>query len=76
MRVGEAKHQHVLHRLFAEVMVDAIDLIFGEDLVRRAVELRAVFRSVPNGFSMMTRRTPRDFIGQAGRAQMWRWPVA
>ena len=30
--VGEAQHQQVLHRLLAEIMVDAIGLIFGERL--------------------------------------------
>ncbi len=30
-RVGEAQREDVLHRLLAEVMVDAVDLVLGED---------------------------------------------
>ena len=33
--IGEAEHQHVLHGFLAQVVVDAEDLVFGEDLVRR-----------------------------------------
>ena len=40
--VGEAKDQDVLDRLFAQVVVDAVDLALVEDLVHLAVErLRA-----------------------------------
>ena len=43
-------------RLLAEEVVDAEDLLLGEDLVDRVVELAgADSRSVPNGFSMMIR---------------------
>ena len=30
--VGEAQHQQVLHRLLAEVVIDAVGLAFGEGL--------------------------------------------
>ena len=33
MRVGEPQHEDVLHRLLAQVVVDAIDLVLGEDFV-------------------------------------------
>ena len=31
-RIGKAQRQQVLHRLFAEIVIDAVDLIFLEDL--------------------------------------------
>ncbi len=37
-RVGEAQHHQVLHRLFAEIVVDAIDLPLGEHLADRLVD--------------------------------------
>ena len=36
--VGEAEHQDVLHRLLAEVVIDAIGLIFAQHLVHVLVE--------------------------------------
>ena len=38
-RVGEAEIQDVLHRLLAEVVIDAEDGRFGKDLVEDAVQL-------------------------------------
>ena len=58
--VGEPQHQDVLHGLLAEVMVDAIDLMLGKDLVDPFVEFAALARSVPNGFSITTRLGPRS----------------
>ena len=37
--IGEAQSEQVLDRLFAEVVVDAIDLILGEDLGDLVVDL-------------------------------------
>ncbi len=37
--VGKAEHQNVLHRLFAQVVIDAEDLVFLEDRVDLAVQL-------------------------------------
>ena len=34
--VGETKHQDVLDGFFAEVMIDAVDLLFADDLQRVA----------------------------------------
>ena len=56
--IGEAQHQQVLHGLLAQIMVNAIHLIFGKDLVDLRVERRAVSRLLPKGFSMTTRRGP------------------
>ena len=54
--VGEAQHQQVLHRLLAEVVIDAIGLALGEAPGhRRAMTSRALSRSRPIGFSTMTR---------------------
>jgi hypothetical protein len=36
--VGEAQHQHVLDGLFAEVVIDAVDLIFAQVTVQIVVE--------------------------------------
>jgi hypothetical protein len=54
--VGEAEREDVLHRLLAEVVVDAEDLRLAEGSRRRvACSARARARSLPNGFSTMTR---------------------
>ena len=57
--VGEAEDQEVLDRLLAEVVVDAVDLLLDEDVCRRSLSSRALARSRPNGFSMITRTKPR-----------------
>ena len=58
--VGEAQRQQVLHRLFAEVVIDAVDLIFLEDLGDRVVDLPIDdSRSWPSGFSITTRASRR-----------------
>ena len=55
--VGEAEHHDVLHRLLAEVVVDAVDLLLAEDLAGCSrLSACADSRSWPNGFSMITRR--------------------
>ena len=55
--VGEPQDHDVLHRLLAEEVVDAEDLVLVDDPEDLLVELAcAEFRSVPNGFSMMMRR--------------------
>ena len=53
--VGEPQREDVLRRLLAEEVVDAEDLLLVEDLVHVAFSSRALSRSVPNGFSMITR---------------------
>ena len=53
--VGEAQGEDVLRRLLAEEVVDAEDLVLVEDLVDASLSSRADARSVPNGFSMITR---------------------
>ena len=55
--VGEAEHQNVLHRFLAEIMIDAINLMF----FRRLQQLRIQFVAPkpdrrPNGFSTTIRR--------------------
>ncbi len=56
--VTEPEHQHILNSLFAEVMIDAVDLVFAKRLMYRFVQCSALARSVPNGFSITTRRRP------------------
>jgi len=45
----------VLHRLLAEVVVDAEDLVLVEELVEQIVQVLRAGRSRPKGFSMMMR---------------------
>ena len=37
-RVGKTEHQQVLHRLLAEKVIDAVDLLLVEMLVQQAIE--------------------------------------
>ena len=54
--VREAEDEEVLDRLLAEVVIDAEDLRLGERAARcESFSSRALARSWPNGFSMMTR---------------------
>ena len=48
--VGEAEDEHVLHGLFAEVVVDAEDLAFLEDGVDLVVEVAGGVEIVAEGF--------------------------
>ena len=67
--VGEPEDEDVLHCLFAEIVVDAEDLVFGEDLVDLVGELaRADSRSWPKGFSMMVRTQPVSSVRGLGHA--------
>ena len=54
--VGEPHDQDVLHRLLAQVMVDAVDLLLREDLERAAVQL-------PRRFEVMAKRLLDDDAG-------------
>ena len=36
--IGEAKHQNVLHGFFAQIMINAVDLVFMEDVSQRVIE--------------------------------------
>src|SRR5215472_7089601 len=49
-RVGEPEVEDVLHRLFAEVVVDAIDALLGEHAVQHAAELPRRSEVPPEGF--------------------------
>ena len=68
--VGESEHQDVLHRFFAEVVIDAIDLWFLEDLSKLMIES-------PGGFEVAAKRFFDDysppvadsFLGQTRLAQ-------
>ena len=61
--VGKTKDQQVLHRLFAEIMIDAINLLSSKTDASVLLSARALSRSWPNGFSTMMR--VQDFF--AGR---------
>ncbi len=53
--VGEAEGEDVLSRFLAEEVVDAEDLVFAKTSWMRLLSALADARSVPKGFSMMTR---------------------
>jgi hypothetical protein len=53
--VGETQGDQVLHRLFAQVVVDAIDAVFREERATASLTLRDDSRSWPMGFSSTTR---------------------
>ena len=57
--VGEPQHQQVLHRLLAEVVVDAEDLLSSKRSAISALSVAGARRSCPNGFSMIRRVQPR-----------------
>ena len=70
-RVGEPQHEQVLHRLFAEIVVDAVDLLLaGTRWWMASLSCSALARSVPNGFSMTTRRGAAVLVGQPAAAQL------
>ena len=63
-RVGEPEDQDVLHRLLAEVMVDAEDLRLVEDLAHDAAELARACQVVPD---RLLEHDPRVFPEAAPR---------
>src|SRR5436190_18520302 len=46
-RVGEAQYQHVLHGLLAQVVIDAEDLVLGEEAEDELIEMRCRFEITP-----------------------------
>src|SRR5713226_10375095 len=44
--VGEAERQYVLNRLLAQVVIDAVDVVFVEDLVDLPVEIASARKVV------------------------------
>src|SRR6185437_7104127 len=47
--VGETENQDVLHRLLAEIVIDAIDLVFAEHTAKDLIKL-------PRGSQVVTKR--------------------
>ena len=68
--VGEAEHQHILHGLLAQVVVDAIDLVFGEDLVDGGVQLPGRLQAGAEGLFDDDAAGAVVLDGQAGGAEM------
>ena len=57
--VAEAEGEDILDGFLTEVVIDAVDLAFVEDLLQPVRSARrALVRSWPKGFSMMIRRQP------------------
>ena len=69
--VAKTKNQNVLHRLFAEIMVDAINLAFTEDNANLLIEFFCRFQIAPKRF-FDNHATPMisRFIGQFHRPQL------
>ena len=63
--IGEPKGEDVLRRLLAQEMVDAEICSSANTLCKASLSAIALSRSVPNGFSMMT----RDPAASSSRAQ-------
>jgi hypothetical protein len=53
-RVRKPQHEQVLRRLFAEVVINAVNLPLIECFVDRFIEPLRRSQVVPNGFSMIT----------------------
>src|SRR5215467_587673 len=69
--VGETKHQDILDGFFAEVMVDAVDLLFGEDFFQFFVELNRGFVIVAEGlFHDDAHPVTTVLLGQADLAEL------
>ena len=71
--VGEAEDQDVLHRLLAEIVIDAEDLLLARHAQDLLVERPADGRSWPNGFSMMRRR--HCLVASVSRPALPSWPA-
>jgi hypothetical protein len=69
-RVPEAQHHQVLHGFLAEVVVDAVDLRFGEVLADASLISMAEARSWPSGFSSTTRAFASTRPAAASFSQM------
>ena len=68
-RVGEAEHEQVLHRLFAKVVVDAIDLPLAEVSVQHFVEGASRPKASAERFLHNEPAPARIFSAHAGLAQ-------
>ena len=69
-RVGKPEVHQVLDGLLAEVMVDAENVLFCKGALQVAVQLPGAFRSVPNGFSTISRwRLPSGLLASPAAAR-------
>ena len=67
--VGEPQHQDVLHGLLAQVMIDAIDLVFVENAMHGFVQaLRRIGVAAERLFDDDPPR-PVHFVGQSASAE-------
>ena len=63
-RVGKAQNQHVLHRLLAEIMIDAIRLMLGEQPEHEIVERQRALEAAAERLLDDDAR-PRPILGRA-----------
>ena len=66
--VAEPERQDILHGLFAQVVVDAVDVRFAEDLVQMAAQFPRAGQVVPERF-LHHQPAPPAALAQARRAQ-------
>ncbi|MNH10907.1 hypothetical protein D3C79_703980 [compost metagenome] len=67
--VGKAADEDVLHRLFAQVVVDTVDLLFAHDLEQAGVERLGAGQVRAEGFFHHHPAKAIGFVEQAGGAQ-------
>ena len=71
--VGEAEHQQILHRLFSQVVIDAINLIFVEDAGDGLVQFARACQAAPKRLFQDDARPGLSRLlglGQSRRAQV------
>jgi len=61
-RVAEAQSEQVLHRLLAEIVIDPVDLLLGEDLADFVVDL-------PRRLQVITERFFEDDARRSGQSE-------
>ena len=67
--VAEAEHHDVLHRLFAEVVIDAIDRVLVEDVGDDFVQLLRAFQIAAERLLQDDARPAFAILGQTGFAE-------
>jgi len=61
-QIGEAEHQHVLHRALAEVVIDAVDLLLAEVALQMLVQNLGALQVVAE---RLLHHQPRPAVGRA-----------
>ena len=71
-RIGKAEDQHVLDRLFPQVVIHTVDLFFVDHLEQLTVERPCRGHIAAKGFSIMRRRQPPLSLSRSeAAASLW-----